>query len=107
MNLVANFSPENLRGRYMGVFGIFNSFGWSIGPLVGGVLLDLAAGRPRLLWGVIASLTVLAAIGFADLRRRLDPALDQSPESEAKRPALAPENETRVAAEIGGLSDES
>jgi MFS family permease len=107
MNLVANFSPENLRGRYMGVFGIFNSFGWSIGPLVGGVLLDLAAGRPRLLWGVIASLTVLAAIGFVDLRRRLDPALDQSPESEAARPALATESETRVAAEIGRLSDES
>jgi MFS family permease len=107
MNLVANFSPENLRGRYMGVFGIFNSFGWSIGPLVGGVLLDLAVGRPRLLWGVIASLTVFAALGFADLRRRLDPALDRSPESEARRPALAPENESRVAAEIGRLSDES
>jgi MFS family permease len=107
MNLVANFSPENLRGRYMGVFGIFNSFGWSIGPLVGGVLLDLAAGRPRLLWGVIASLTVLAALGFADLKRRLDPALDRGPESEAKRPALAPENEPRVAAEVGRVSDES
>jgi len=81
MNLVANFSPENLRGRYMGVYGIFNSFGWSIGPLVGGVLLDLAGGRPKLLWGAIASLTVLAAIGYADLRRRIDPALDQSPEA--------------------------
>jgi MFS family permease len=105
MNLVANFSPENLRGRYMGVFGIFNSFGWSIGPLVGGVLLDLAAGRPRLLWGVIASLTVLAAIGFADLRRRLDPALDLSPEAEAARPPIA--QEPRVAAEVGRVSDES
>jgi MFS family permease len=105
MNLVANFSPEDLRGRYMGVFGIFNSFGWSIGPLVGGVLLDLAAGRPRLLWGAIACLTVLAALGFADLRRRIDPALDMSPEAEAARPAPVPE--PRVAAEIGRMSDES
>jgi MFS family permease len=89
MNLVANFSPEDLRGRYMGVFGIFNSFGWSIGPLVGGVLLDLAAGRPILLWGAIASLTVFAALGFADLRRRIDPALDANPEAPAARPAIA------------------
>jgi len=89
MNLVSNFSPEDSRGRYMGVFGIFNSFGWSVGPLVGGVLLDLAAGRPKLLWGAIAMLTVLAALGYADLRRRIDPSLDQSPESAAARPAVA------------------
>ena len=44
MNLVANFSSERVRGRYMGVYGLFNSFGWSIGPLVGGVLLDVAQG---------------------------------------------------------------
>jgi MFS family permease len=105
MNLVANFSPENLRGRYMGVFGIFNSFGWSIGPLVGGVLMDLAAGRPRLLWGAIASLTVLAALGYADLRRRLDPALDQNPEADAPRPAIPPD--ARVATEMGRASDET
>jgi MFS family permease len=89
MNLVANFSPEDQRGRYMGVYGIFNSFGWSVGPLVGGVLLDLAGGRPKLLWSAIASLTVLAAIGYADLRRRIDPALDQSPEAATARPAIA------------------
>ncbi|MGE5177530.1 MAG: MDR family MFS transporter [Bacteroidota bacterium] len=89
MNLVANFSPEDQRGRYMGVYGIFNSFGWSIGPLVGGVLLDLAVGRPKVLWSAIASLTVLAAIGYADLRRRIDPVLDQSPEAETARAAIA------------------
>jgi MFS family permease len=88
MNLVANFSPEDQRGRYMGVFGIFNSFGWSIGPLVGGVLLDLTAGRSMLLWGAIAALPVLAAVGYWDLRRRLDPSMDQSPEA-AVRPAVA------------------
>lgn len=89
MNLVANFSPEDKRGRYMGVYGIFNSFGWSIGPLVGGILLDLAVGKPQLLWGAIASLTLVAAAGYADLRRRMDPALDQSPESATTRPAVA------------------
>jgi MFS family permease len=80
MNLVANFSSDRLRGRYMGVYGLFNSFGWSIGPLVGGVLLDVATGRSLLLWGPIAGLMLLAALGYWDLRRRIDPATDQNKE---------------------------
>jgi MFS family permease len=89
MNLVANFSPEDLRGRYMAVYGIANSFGWSVGPLVGGILLDLATGRPVLLWGAIASLTVFASLGYLDLRRRIDPSLDRNPEAASARPAVA------------------
>ena len=89
MNLVANFSPVDQRGRYMGVYGIFNSFGWSIGPLVGGVLLDLAVGRPMLLWGVIAGLPIVAALGYLDLRRRLSPEMDRNPEREVVRTAVA------------------
>jgi MFS family permease len=78
MNLVANFSTVELRGRYMGVYGLFNSFGWSIGPLIGGVLLDLAARRSMLLWSPIACLTLVAAVGFWDLRRRIDQAMDRN-----------------------------
>lgn len=81
MNLVARFSTEEFRGRYMGAFGLASSFGWSVGPLVGGVLLDLAKGRALLLWTLIASITVLGAIGFWDLRRRLDRAMDQNREA--------------------------
>ncbi len=80
MNLVANFSNDRVRGRYMGVYGLFNSFGWSIGPLVGGVLLDVATGRPLLLWGPIAGLMFLATLGYWDLRHRIDPATDQNKE---------------------------
>ena len=83
MNLVANFSSDQVRGRYMGVYGLFNSFGWSIGPLVGGVLLDVAGGRPFLLWGPIAGLMLLAALGYWDLRRRIDPATDENREGAA------------------------
>jgi len=81
MNLVANFSTVELRGRYMGVYGLFNSFGWSTGPLLGGVLLDLAAGRSMLLWGPIGALALLAAAGYADLRRRLDRSVDRDTET--------------------------
>jgi MFS family permease len=78
LNLVASLSTEEMRGRYMGVFGLFNSFGWSIGPLVGGILLDIAARRSMLVWGPIACLTLLAAVGYADLRRRIDRRLDDN-----------------------------
>jgi MFS family permease len=81
MNLVANFSTTELRGRYMGVYGLFNSFGWSIGPLLGGVLLDLAAKRSMLLWGPIGAVALLAAAGYADLRRRLDRSVDRDTET--------------------------
>ncbi|MBI4364022.1 MAG: MFS transporter [Candidatus Latescibacteria bacterium] len=89
MNLVANFSSEPLRGRYMGVYGLFNSFGWSVGPLVGGILLDLASGRPMLLWTPIACLTLLAAGGYLDLRRRIDRGTDSNIQAHVPETARA------------------
>ncbi len=89
MNLVANFSSPELRGRYMGVYGLFNSFGWSIGPLIGGVLLDLASKRAMFLWGPIGGLALLAAAGFWDLRRRVDGAMDRNFEGAAAETATA------------------
>ncbi|HXF59118.1 MAG TPA: MFS transporter, partial [Candidatus Saccharimonadales bacterium] len=83
MNLVANFSTVERRGRYMGVYGLFNSFGWSTGPLLGGILLDLAGGRSMLLWGPIGAVALLAAAGYADLRRRLDRSVDRDTETAA------------------------
>jgi MFS family permease len=80
MNLVANFSTAELRGRYMGVYGLFNSFGWSMGPLIGGVLLDFAARRSILLWAPIGALALVATAGYGDLRRRLSPAMDRDAE---------------------------
>ena len=89
MNLVANFSTVSLRGRYMGVYGLFNSFGWSIGPLIGGVLLDLASGRSMLLWTPIGCLALVAAAGYWDLRRRIDRAMDLNYEYSAGETATA------------------
>ena len=89
MALVSNFSTAELRGRYMGVYGLFNSFGWSIGPLIGGVLLDLASKRAMLLWGPVGSLAILAAAGFWDLRRRVDRTMDRNLEGAAAETATA------------------
>jgi MFS family permease len=89
LNLVANFSGEATRGRYMGVFGLFNSFGWSIGPMVGGILLDLSRGRPMLLWGTITGIALVAALGYLDVRRRIALAIDRNAEALDTRVAVA------------------
>ena len=76
-NLVANMSPENMRGRYMGVYGLFSSFGWSMGPLAGGVLMDAFVGTPIILWGGVASFAIAASIGYLALRSRMKESIDR------------------------------
>jgi MFS family permease len=61
---VANMAPVGKTGRYMGFFGLSESFGWSAGPFVGGLLLDSLGNRPVLMWGLVAAIGVTAAIGF-------------------------------------------
>ncbi len=80
MNLTTNFATEETRGRYMGVYGLFNSFGWSLGPLVGGTLLDASNHVSWIPWSVIALLSIFAALGFWDLRGRLSRAMDREGE---------------------------
>jgi MFS family permease len=64
MNLVAQMSPENERGRYMGAYGIFSSFGWSLGPAVGGLMYEGLHADPLALWGGIALIALVSTIGF-------------------------------------------
>jgi MFS family permease len=71
MAIVANLSKEKHHGLYMGGYGLFYSLGWSFGPLVGGVLIDLLNNKPVLLWGIIASLGVLSALGFSWIEKKL------------------------------------
>jgi MFS family permease len=71
MNLTANMSPENERGRYMGVFGLFSSIGFSMGPFAGGVIMDTVTQNDVLMWAAIGSFGVLAALGYVFLGRRL------------------------------------
>lgn len=62
--VVARLASPAERGRYMGLWGLAESFGWSAGPLIGGVLLDLFPHDPRPLWGIIASMAFVACVGF-------------------------------------------
>lgn len=76
MNLVAKLSPENERGRYMGVFGLSTAVGWSLGPFIGGVLIDTIVEFPILLWGIIALFGMMAATVYAALGHRMTRELD-------------------------------
>ncbi len=67
--LVAKLSPDNERGRYMGAFGIFSSFGWSLGPAIGGSLYDGLHTMPLALWGAVALISMLSVAGYLHLGR--------------------------------------
>jgi len=71
---VANIAPKHKMGRYMGFFGVAEAFGWSAGPFIGGVLIDAYGNTaPQLLWGVVAGIAVVAAIGFQAVGRHNEP----------------------------------
>jgi MFS family permease len=66
--LTAQMSPEDMRGRYMAIFG----FGWgipyAIGPLLAGLVLDNAA-DPRVLWYAAGIIGLLATASYIYLNR--------------------------------------
>ena len=65
--LVAKFSPEEMRGRYMAVFGISWLIPGAIGPLLAGLIMD--NGNPLWVWYASGVLATVAAIGFLGFHR--------------------------------------
>lgn len=68
--LVANFSPEDMRGRYMAVFGFSWAIPFAIGPYLAGLILDNY--DPRLLWYIAGIIGLMAVLGFVSLHRRVE-----------------------------------
>ena len=67
--LASELAPDTQRGRYLGVYGLAMMVGWSFGPALGGVLLDARPGRSGVPWFPIAALALLAAVGYASLKK--------------------------------------
>jgi MFS family permease len=55
--------PED-KGKSMGFYGLCNTMGFSIGPLLGGSLLDAYPRTPLYVWGPISLCSFAAALGF-------------------------------------------
>jgi MFS family permease len=60
--LVARFSPEDMRGRYMAVAGLSWGIAFAAGPYFAGLLLD--GPNPKLLWIACGILGFVAMIGY-------------------------------------------
>ena len=68
--LVAKFAPEEMRGRYMAVFGISWGLPFAIGPYLAGLILDNY--DPRWLWYIAGVIGLLAVFGFLALHRHTE-----------------------------------
>jgi len=77
MMITSSLAPEGKIGRYMGIYGFFMVGGWSLGPLYGGWFLDHFSDQPQLAWLLIASLAVVAAVGYLWFGRRLPDTLNR------------------------------
>ena len=66
--LVARFSPEDMRGRYMAVMGFSWMIPSALGPLGAGLIMD--HGDPRWIWYSSFVLGSAAAAGFLWLKQR-------------------------------------
>lgn len=67
--LAANFAPQDMRGRYMAVFGLTWSFPAIFGPGLAGLILDNM--NPNLLWYIAGILCAIAAFAYYALHLRL------------------------------------
>ncbi len=74
--ITANLAPPDKVGRYMGIYGLAVTAGWSLGPLVGSLLLDLFKPHFIYSWATISTLAVIAGIGFVRLRRHIAPEIN-------------------------------
>jgi len=63
--LATNFAPEDMRGRYMAVFGLSWALPATVGPSLAGLILDNY--NPNLLWYIGAAICAVAVLGFYGL----------------------------------------
>jgi len=62
--VIGELSPQDQRGQYMGLYGLSQTIGMAIGPLLGGVLIDAFPFNPELIWAPIALIAFIAAVGY-------------------------------------------
>ena len=64
LSVIGELAPQDQRGRYMGFYGLSETIGIAMGPLVGGLLLDAFPSDMRLVWAPIGLIAVIAAVGY-------------------------------------------
>lgn len=75
--LGANMAPKAEKGRYLGVQGLFQQIGSSVGIFIGSNAIGrLSPHYQQAPWFIIASIAVISCLGFITLGRRLTPDQD-------------------------------
>ena len=85
--LVANFAPEEMRGRYMAIAGLSWAVPSTIGPGLAGYILDNY--NPNLLWYLGAVLCGLSVLAYYILHLRLGARQEFAPVQEEALPLPA------------------
>ena len=67
--LATNFAPEEMRGRYMGVFGMTWALPATIGPAAAGLIIDNY--NPNLLWYIGGILCFVSAAAYYGLHLKI------------------------------------
>jgi MFS family permease len=68
-SLASNFAPEDMRGRYMAMFGLGWAIPQTIGPAAAGMIIDNL--NPNLLWYIGGLLCIVSALGYVALHGKL------------------------------------
>jgi MFS family permease len=58
----ADIAPQEMRGRYMGVFGLAYTAGFGLGPMLGGLVMDRLGGQ--YIWYAAFISCLLLALSF-------------------------------------------
>ncbi|MBM3326893.1 MAG: MFS transporter [Calditrichaeota bacterium] len=66
----SSLAKEGMQGAYMGAFNLALHLGWTVGPLLGGFLLDIMP-QPMLAWEMLALLAATSGIGFAVMQKAI------------------------------------
>jgi MFS family permease len=70
LTVIGELAPQGQRGRYMGFFGLSETMGIALAPLLGGILLDAFPLDLAHVWAPLASIAFVAAIGYYWWARR-------------------------------------
>jgi MFS family permease len=87
--LVAKFAPEDMRGRYMAMFGFSWTIPFAVGPFLAGLIMDNT--NPNWVWYASGILAAVAVIGYLYLHTRVEEKVEESPELETLAAAPAGE----------------
>lgn len=61
--LASNMSKGGLHGKYQGIFSSVSTLGWSLGPFIGGIMMDLIPNM-KLFWISMSSFGLISFFGF-------------------------------------------